>query len=60
MRSWYANGARSIYRLIEDNRGVTAIEYSLIGVLISIAAVAMFSLVGTNLTSMFSSIAAKL
>ena len=46
--------------LIRDESGVTAIEYTLIAALIAVAAIAAFTLVGTNLSTTFSSIAAKL
>jgi len=47
-------------RLINDSRGVTAIEYGLIAALIAVAAIAMISSVGTNLTNTFSTIASSL
>jgi pilus assembly protein Flp/PilA len=55
-------GARDeiVYRLMEDESGVTAIEYGLIAALIAIAAITMMALVGTNLTSTFSTIAGDL
>ena len=46
--------------LIRDESGVTAIEYALIAALIAVAAIAAFTLVGTNLSTTFSAIAAKL
>jgi pilus assembly protein Flp/PilA len=46
--------------LIRDDSGVTAIEYALIAALIAVAAIAAFTLVGTNLSTTFSTIAAKL
>ena len=49
-----------IRRLMEDESGVTAIEYGLIAALIAIAAIAMMSLVGTNLTDTFSTVASDL
>ena len=49
-----------IARLFEDNRGVTAIEYALIAALIAVAAIAAFTLVGTDLSDTFSSIANQL
>jgi pilus assembly protein Flp/PilA len=51
---------RAIYRIIEDTRGVTAIEYALIAALIAVAAIAAFSLVGTDLSNTFSNIASCL
>ena len=52
-------GARNeiVCRLMEDESGVTAIEYGLIAALIAIAAIAMMALVGTNLTTIFSTVA---
>jgi len=46
--------------IAEDSCGVTAIEYALIAALIAIAAIAAFSLVGTDLSNTFSSIASQL
>jgi pilus assembly protein Flp/PilA len=47
-------------RLIENERGVTAIEYGLIAALIAVAAVVIMGTVGTNLSSTFSKVAASL
>jgi len=46
--------------LIRDESGVTAIEYALIAALIAVAAIAAFTLVGKNLSTTFSKIAAQL
>ena len=46
--------------LVKDESGVTAIEYALIAALIAVAAIAAFTLVGTNLSTTFSTIADKL
>ena len=46
--------------LIRDESGVTAIEYALIAALIAVAAIAAFTLVGTQLSTTFSTIAAKI
>jgi len=52
---------RTIFsNLIRDESGVTAIEYALIAALIAVAAIAAFSLVGTNLSTTFSTVASKL
>ena len=52
---------RAVFQnLINDRAGVTAIEYSLIGALIAIAAIAAFTLVGTSLSTTFSTIAGQL
>ena len=46
-----------VSRRLRDQDGVTAIEYALIASLISIAAVAMMTLIGTNVTKTFSTVA---
>jgi len=46
--------------LIEDQHGVTAIEYALIAALIAVAAIAAMQLVGTGITNTFNSIAGQL
>jgi len=46
--------------LTKDELGVTAIEYALIAALIAVAAIAAFTLVGTNLSSTFSYAAGQL
>jgi pilus assembly protein Flp/PilA len=68
MRSTLPNAFQSICipshediaRLATDSRGVTAIEYALIAALIAVAAIAAFSLVGTDLSNTFSSVASQL
>ena len=52
------NGAVS--RLIKDQKGVTAIEYGLIAALIAVAAVVVMGTVGTDLSGVFSQVAASL
>jgi pilus assembly protein Flp/PilA len=47
-------------RLIENEEGVTAIEYGLIAALIAVAAVVVMGTVGTNLSLTFSKVAASL
>ena len=47
-------------RLIDDRRGVTAIEYGLIAALIAVAAVVVMRTVGTNLSGVFSQVASSL
>jgi pilus assembly protein Flp/PilA len=47
-------------RLIENEDGVTAIEYGLIAALIAIAAVVIMATLGTNLSTVFSEVAASL
>jgi pilus assembly protein Flp/PilA len=49
-----------VSNLIKDQSGVTAIEYALIAALIAVAAIAAFTLVGTNLSNTFSAVASQL
>ena len=49
-----------LQRLLQDDAGATAIEYGLIAALIAVAAIAAFQLVGTNLSSLFSTVATDL
>jgi pilus assembly protein Flp/PilA len=51
---------RLLAKLLNDRIGVTAIEYALIAALIAVAAIAAFTLVGTRLSTTFSTIASKL
>ena len=51
---------RLLTNLVKDESGVTAIEYALIAALIAVAAIAAFTLVGTNLSTTFITIAANL
>jgi pilus assembly protein Flp/PilA len=46
--------------LLKDESGVTAIEYSLIAALIAVAAIGSFSLIGTSISTTFSTVAGKL
>ena len=46
--------------LVQNDEGVTAIEYALIAALIAVAAISAFTLVGTNLSTTFSTIAGQL
>jgi pilus assembly protein Flp/PilA len=50
----------ALNKLVKDQFGVTAIEYALIAALIAVAAINAFSLVGTRLSTTFSTIANKL
>jgi pilus assembly protein Flp/PilA len=52
--------ARVFRRLIDNTSGVTAIEYGLIAALIAVAAIVMITSVGTDLTSVFSTVAGNL
>jgi len=49
-----------LVRLLQDDRGVTAIEYGLIAALIAVAAVVVMSTVGTDLSSTFNTVAGDL
>ena len=51
---------RVLTELFNNEDGATAIEYALIAVLISIAAVAIMQNVGSNLTSIFTTVASDL
>ena len=51
---------QAVSRLIEDSRGVTAIEYALIAAMIIVVAIAIIGSVGTNLSTTFSTVAAAL
>ena len=50
----------TLVRLMRNETGVTAIEYGLIAALISIAAVTVMGTVGTNLSSVFNTVATDL
>jgi pilus assembly protein Flp/PilA len=55
------SGLRTLFaNLIKNESGVTAIEYALIAALIAVAAIAAFTLVGTNLSNTFSYVASQL
>ena len=47
-------------RLQRDDAGATAIEYGLIAALIAVAAIAAFTLVGSNLSTIFNIVASDL
>jgi pilus assembly protein Flp/PilA len=49
-----------VQRVLRDEAGATAIEYGLIAALIAVAAIAAFRLVGTNLSSIFNTVATDL
>ena len=46
-------------RFLRDERGATAIEYALLGALISVAIIAAVSLLGTALNETYSGVATK-
>lgn len=47
-------------KFLQDEQGVTAIEYGLIAALIAVAIIAAVQLTGTNLSAVFNYIAGKL
>ncbi len=47
-------------KLLSDRSGATAIEYGLIAALISVVIITAVTLVGTNLSNTFNTIASKL
>ena len=49
-----------LQQFLQDDAGVTAIEYGLIAALIAVVIIASVQLVGTNLSTVFSNIAAAL
>lgn len=51
---------KHLKHLVRDESGATAIEYGLIAALIAVAAIAAFQLVGTNLSSIFNTVATEL
>ena len=50
----------TLTKLIKSQDGATAIEYGLIAALIAVAAIAAFQLVGTNLSTIFNTVATDL
>jgi pilus assembly protein Flp/PilA len=50
----------TIVNILKNKAGATAIEYGLIAALIAVAAVTVMGTVGTNLSSVFNTIAGKL
>jgi pilus assembly protein Flp/PilA len=50
----------TLVRVFKDEGGATAIEYGLIAALIAVAAIAAFTLVGTNLSTIFNTVATQL
>jgi pilus assembly protein Flp/PilA len=51
---------KNLAKRFDDDSGVTAVEYGLITALISVAIVSALTLVGTNLSNTFNTIASKL
>jgi pilus assembly protein Flp/PilA len=54
------NVIKQLTHVVRDESGATAIEYGLIAALIAVAAIAAFQLVGTNLSSIFNTVATAL
>ena len=52
--------SKSLRSFAKDESGATAIEYGLIAALISVAAIAALTSVGTSLTDMFTRVASEL
>jgi pilus assembly protein Flp/PilA len=50
----------TIRRFLKDESGATAIEYGLIAALVSVAIIAMLSLLGNNLNATFKTVAENL
>jgi pilus assembly protein Flp/PilA len=50
----------TLINLLRNKNGATAVEYGLIAALIAVAAITAFQTVGTNLTSVFTTVANKL
>jgi pilus assembly protein Flp/PilA len=50
----------TIRRFLKDESGATAIEYGLIAALVSVAIIAMLSLLGNNLNTTFKTVADNL
>jgi pilus assembly protein Flp/PilA len=46
--------------MIKANQGVTAIEYGLIAALVAVVCIAVWSQLGTNLSTTFSTVASSL
>ena len=51
---------RLLTNLVKAESGVTAIEYALIAALIAVAAITSFILIGTDHSTTFSTVSAKL
>lgn len=51
---------KTLNAVLKDESGVTMVEYGLIAALISIAAVSLFSGIGTNIKAAFQSISTAL
>jgi pilus assembly protein Flp/PilA len=49
-----------VARFVRDESGATAIEYGLIAALIAVVIISAVQLIGTNLSTTFSTVAAKI
>jgi pilus assembly protein Flp/PilA len=58
--SWFDSLIMPLLTVAVDESGATAIEYALIAVLISIAALTVISTVGTNVSNTFNCVAGYL
>ncbi len=54
------NLSLAIQRFVKEEDGVTAIEYGLLAALVGVAIITAAALLGTNISSLFTSIANKL
>ena len=52
--------SKTITRFLRDESGATAIEYGLIAALIAVVIIGAVQLVGSNLNTTFSTVAAKI
>ncbi len=50
----------NLKKLMQDESGATAIEYGLIAALVSVAAIAALTAMGTSLNAMFTAVSAAL
>ena len=57
---WENRMFSTLYKLLKNESGATAIEYGLIAALIAVAAVTVMGTVGTNLSSTFNTVANQL
>lgn len=50
----------TVHNFLEDESGVTAIEYGLIAALVAVAAISAFTALGGKLSSVFTGISGKM
>ena len=58
--SFWEMNMQTVAKLLRDENGATAIEYGLIAALISVVIITAVTLVGSNLSGVFNSIATAL